>query len=137
MSTHATSKLDRILALVCLNCPVCRHARKRQQGLAFALVQRVEQPLCPFCRAYERVYGRKAHERQARRGPRQWYRITGLPGWKRAQLGMPAYGDPHCVPHLRPSFLQRFIGTMRRLLGGRKVLPASPRSTSIQPKAKS
>jgi hypothetical protein len=49
------------LASVCLRCPVCRRARKLQRGFAFALVQRVERRLCPFCRAYESVYGRKAH----------------------------------------------------------------------------
>jgi hypothetical protein len=25
-------------------------------------VKQIESSLCPFCRAYERVYGRKAHE---------------------------------------------------------------------------
>jgi hypothetical protein len=25
-------------------------------------VKKIEARLCPFCRAYERVYGRKAHE---------------------------------------------------------------------------
>lgn len=56
------SKLDRALAKVCRTCPVCRTARQRQAGVAFWVVQRVEQHVCPFCRAYERVYGRKAHQ---------------------------------------------------------------------------
>jgi hypothetical protein len=56
------SKLDRALVKVCENCPVCRRARRRQSGTAFRLVKQVETKLCPFCRAYERVYGRKAHE---------------------------------------------------------------------------
>ncbi len=56
------SSLDRRLAKMCLNCPVCRRARRRQAGIAFWLVSRVESKLCPACRAYERVYGRKAHE---------------------------------------------------------------------------
>jgi hypothetical protein len=56
------SHSDRALAAVCQRCPACRHARKRQRGLFFQLVRRVESKLCPFCRAYERVYGRKAHE---------------------------------------------------------------------------
>ncbi len=56
------SKLDRALAKVCHNCPVCRTARRRQAGLAFWVVNHVEHKLCPFCRAYERVYGRKAHQ---------------------------------------------------------------------------
>ena len=56
------SSMDRSLAKVCLNCPVCRHARKKQQGAAYWFVQKIEGDLCPFCKAYERVYGRKAHK---------------------------------------------------------------------------
>lgn len=63
MTRRKPSELDRTLANVCRNCPVCRHARERQAGPAFWLVNRVERHLCPFCRAYERVYGRKAHEK--------------------------------------------------------------------------
>ncbi|HOW67208.1 MAG TPA: hypothetical protein P5186_25815 [Candidatus Paceibacterota bacterium] len=63
MTPHPASKLDLALAKVCQNCPVCRRARSQQSGAAFRLVQSVENRLCPFCRAYERVYGRKAHER--------------------------------------------------------------------------
>ena len=62
MSEHEVTGLDRTLAAVCEHCPVCRHARKSQQGMAFELVKRVETGICPFCRAYERVHGRKAHE---------------------------------------------------------------------------
>ena len=58
------SSFDQTLASVCVNCPVCRHARRRQGGVAFRLVKRVETKSCPFCRAYERVYGCKAHERR-------------------------------------------------------------------------
>jgi uncharacterized protein CbrC (UPF0167 family) len=57
--------LDQALARVCLNCPVCRRARRKQRGAAFWLVQRIEGRVCPFCRAYGRVFGRKAHERRA------------------------------------------------------------------------
>jgi hypothetical protein len=56
------TSLDRALASVCRSCPICRHGRKRQSGVTFWLVKRVEERMCPFCRAYERVYGRKAHE---------------------------------------------------------------------------
>jgi uncharacterized protein CbrC (UPF0167 family) len=45
-----------------MNCPVCRHARKKQHGAAYWFVQKIEGDLCPFCKAYERVYGRKAHK---------------------------------------------------------------------------
>lgn len=65
MNPRPISKLDRALASVCRNCPVCRRARERQKGLAFWLVNKVEHRLCPFCRAYERVYGRRAHEQTA------------------------------------------------------------------------
>ena len=68
MSTQAVSNLDRALAKVCLNCPACRRARQQQRGAAFWLVQKVESKVCPFCRAYERVYGRKSHETMAKSG---------------------------------------------------------------------
>jgi hypothetical protein len=53
---------DRALAETCLSCPVCKRARRKQRGLFFWFVKRLEGRLCPACRAYERVYGRKAHE---------------------------------------------------------------------------
>ena len=53
---------DLSLARVCERCPVCRHARNRQKGAAYRFVRTVEGDLCPFCKAYERVHGRKAHE---------------------------------------------------------------------------
>lgn len=56
------SRLQRALADLCLTCPACRRAQKQQRGLAFWFVRRVETHVCPCCRAYERVYGRKAHE---------------------------------------------------------------------------
>jgi hypothetical protein len=62
MNSHSPSKLDRALANGCRHCPVCRRARTKQSGAAFQLVKTVEANVCPFCRAYERVYGRKAHE---------------------------------------------------------------------------
>ena len=65
MSTMKASSFDKALARVCANCLVCRRARKRQRGAAFWLVKKIESRMCPFCRAYERVYGRKAHERRA------------------------------------------------------------------------
>ena len=44
-----------------VHCAVCQRARRKQAGLAFWLVKTFEN-LCPFCRAYKKVYGRKAHE---------------------------------------------------------------------------
>ena len=62
MKSNASSKLDRALARGCLNCPVCRQARRKQRGVAFWLTSKVESRVCPFCRAYARVYGRQPHE---------------------------------------------------------------------------
>ncbi|SDF53298.1 hypothetical protein [Sporomusa acidovorans] len=54
---------DRKMAKFCLTgCPVCKHARKKQSGAAFWFVKNVEPKLCPYCQAYERVYGKKAHQ---------------------------------------------------------------------------
>jgi len=72
MNACSSSKLDRVLARVCLSCTVCRRARKKQVGAVFWMVRRVEGHVCPFCRAYERVYGRKSHEalvKEALEGP--------------------------------------------------------------------
>lgn len=59
--TDVTDK-DRAWARKCLECPVCKRARRKQRGLAYWFVKKVEGALCPNCKAYERVYGRKAHE---------------------------------------------------------------------------
>jgi hypothetical protein len=62
MVTKPTGALTRALAFVCTICPVCRTARKNQQGIANSFVRNIEGSLCPFCLAYEKVYGRKAHD---------------------------------------------------------------------------
>lgn len=64
MSKQYVTPLDLALARMCELCPVCRHARRSQAGIAFAIVKNVEVGICPFCKAYERVHGRKAHETQ-------------------------------------------------------------------------
>jgi hypothetical protein len=61
MNPITPSKLDAALAKVCARCPVCRRARQRQAGAAYWWVRKAEGGLCPFCRAYERVHGRRAH----------------------------------------------------------------------------
>ena len=53
---------DRAMAQACMDCTVCKRARVQQKGFFFHMVKIVESHVCPFCRAYERVYGRKAHE---------------------------------------------------------------------------
>lgn len=66
MKTKDVAPLDRRMARICEQCPVCRHARRTQTGIAYTIVKNVEIGICPFCRAYERVHGRKAHEVQER-----------------------------------------------------------------------
>ncbi len=53
---------DRNLAQKCIECPVCKRARKNQRGILFWFVKSVEGKVCPACLAYEKVYGKKAHE---------------------------------------------------------------------------
>jgi hypothetical protein len=65
MSSHEISPMDRRLARLCELCPVCRRARAKQMGIAYTFVKSVEAGICPFCQAYERVHGRKAHETHA------------------------------------------------------------------------
>ena len=62
MNMQQTTGRDLALAKFSVRCLVCKLARKNQIGFLFWLVKMVERRLCPFCRAYERVYGRKSHE---------------------------------------------------------------------------
>ena len=62
MENVQITEKDREMARVCLACPCGQTARRNQKGLAYDLVKNVTSELCPFCRAYEKVYGRKAHE---------------------------------------------------------------------------
>lgn len=59
--TEEITARDREMARICIECPVCSRAREKQRGIAYTIVRLVEGRLCPCCRAYERVYGRKAH----------------------------------------------------------------------------
>lgn len=59
--TDASEK-DRRMAQRCVECPVCRRARKQQHGIAYWFVSTIEDGICPYCAAYERIYGKKAHE---------------------------------------------------------------------------
>ena len=62
MTQQTITDEDRAMAQQCVECPVCSRARKKQKGLAFWFVRKIEGGFCPYCRAYEKVYGRKAHE---------------------------------------------------------------------------
>ena len=65
MENGNVTEKDRKRAQKCLECPVCNRARKKQKGFAFWFVKTIEGGLCPYCKAYEKVYGRKAHEPRA------------------------------------------------------------------------
>jgi hypothetical protein len=61
MSQPVTDK-DRKNAEVCARkCTVCKSARMKQKGFPFFIVK-IEESFCPYCRAYKKVYGKKAHE---------------------------------------------------------------------------
>lgn len=62
MSRKDVTQLDRSFARMCELCPVCRHASHSQKGIAYSIAKNVEANICPFCRAYEKVHGKKAHE---------------------------------------------------------------------------
>jgi hypothetical protein len=62
LNTGSITEKDRKQAQGCLDCPACKRARKKQKGLVYLFVRFLERGLCPKCKAYEKVYGRKAHE---------------------------------------------------------------------------
>ncbi|HBA84567.1 MAG TPA: hypothetical protein DCZ95_10775 [Verrucomicrobia bacterium] len=64
--TATITEKDREMARRCVECPVCTRARRKQRGVIFWFVKAIEDGLCPYCQAYERVYGRKAHEPEPR-----------------------------------------------------------------------
>lgn len=64
MNSPGISALDRALAKVCESCPVCLHTRYHQKGIVYNFVKSIETDICPFCKAYERVHGKKAHEKR-------------------------------------------------------------------------
>ncbi|MDF2957091.1 MAG: hypothetical protein OD814_000713 [Candidatus Alkanophagales archaeon MCA70_species_1] len=43
-------------------CPICRRARSKKKGLAYWFVKNIDRKICPFCRAYEREFGKPAYE---------------------------------------------------------------------------
>ena len=62
MERPTASQKDIEMAKKCGTCPVCSQARKKQKGMFYWFVKTIEGGFCPYCQAYERVYGRKAHE---------------------------------------------------------------------------
>ncbi len=62
MGNAEITEKEREMAKRCLECPVCGRARTKQRGIAYWFVKRIEGGVCPYCKAYEKVYGKKAHE---------------------------------------------------------------------------
>jgi hypothetical protein len=62
LDSATITEKDRQMAQQCLECPVCKKARINQKGFFFWFVKRIEGGVCPYCKAYEKVYGQKAHE---------------------------------------------------------------------------
>ena len=62
MKERPITDKDMARAQKCMKCLACIRARKKQKGIAFWFVRLIENKICPYCIAYERVYGRKAHE---------------------------------------------------------------------------
>ncbi len=44
------------------SCPGCKTAREKGKGFTYQFVK-LESGLCPMCRAYAKVYGKKAYEK--------------------------------------------------------------------------
>ena len=65
MSADNITEQDRESAQKCVECPLCIRAREKQKGIAFWFVKHIENNICPACKAYAKVYGRKAHEPMA------------------------------------------------------------------------
>lgn len=81
-------------------------------------------------------------ERTRRSGQRCWFRITGLPGWRRAQLGLPGFGNPHCIS--TPSYRRRLDSALHRFqmwlnwhLHFRHSTRSLPRQGTLSQKAQS
>jgi hypothetical protein len=46
----------------CLECPVCVKAREKQKGLAYWFVKLIDRTICPYCKAFEKVFNQRAYE---------------------------------------------------------------------------
>lgn len=53
--------MKKILAFVCMFCPICLIARKYKDS-KFAEIVKTKEESCPFCKAYKEVYGKHIDE---------------------------------------------------------------------------
>lgn len=62
MSNTTITDKDRELAKQCLDCKLCQKAREKQKGFVYMFVKWLDASICPACKAYEKVYGKKAYD---------------------------------------------------------------------------
>jgi hypothetical protein len=62
MENVEATEEEREMARMCLQCPCCKTARLEQKGLVYTCIKNFAEGLCPFCQAYEKVFGLKGHE---------------------------------------------------------------------------
>ncbi|MHC1592634.1 MAG: hypothetical protein ACXQT1_00965 [Methermicoccaceae archaeon] len=55
------SELEKRAEFCRSKCPVCTRARA-DGGLARWFVKHIDRKVCPYCRAYEKIYHKKAYE---------------------------------------------------------------------------
>ena len=53
---------DRAMAQRCIECGLCQKMRVNPKGFVFRLINKIKGSLCPYCKAYEKVYGHKVRE---------------------------------------------------------------------------
>jgi hypothetical protein len=56
-------KITEYMAHFCKDtCPVCVKGREKGEGILYQITK-LEENICPACRAYKKVYGVPAHEK--------------------------------------------------------------------------
>jgi hypothetical protein len=67
MIASEITERDRKLAKQCRNCGVCNYARRKQRGIVFWFVKRLEGGICPACKAYWQLHGGHPAEQESDR----------------------------------------------------------------------
>lgn len=57
--------------------------------------------------------GQRRYKRNNATDRGHWVKITGLPGWKRAQLGVPAFGQANCTTRTEPGLREHVVTGLR------------------------
>jgi uncharacterized protein CbrC (UPF0167 family) len=61
MEKEEITEKEKQMAEKCVTCTICSQARKNQKGFSYGAVK-ILRTVCPYCKAYEKVYGKKAYE---------------------------------------------------------------------------